>query len=130
MEALSDALRFEVRGFGIDVIVIEPGLIRTHISDVIAAISAIPRRLTSRKASSTAMSEASVRVYERGFLARLGGPPEAAAERIEDAGTAHRPRARYTVTPSARVLLTLRSLLPDAGWDRMLRSSFPSPGKH
>src|ERR687887_666332 len=30
VEALSDALRFEVAGFGVDVIVIEPGLIRTR----------------------------------------------------------------------------------------------------
>src|SRR5881394_1347504 len=33
VEAISDALRFEVRGFGVDVIVIEPGLIRTQFAD-------------------------------------------------------------------------------------------------
>ena len=32
VEAISDALRFEVRGFGVDVIVIEPGLIRTQFA--------------------------------------------------------------------------------------------------
>jgi short-subunit dehydrogenase len=119
-----------VRGFGVDVILIEPGLIRTGFSDVIA------RDLgdsTSVDATYTefnrAVSDASVRVYERGLLARLGGPPEAVAERIQQALEASRPRARYTVTASARVLLTLRALLPDAGWDRMLRSSFPTPRK-
>ena len=33
VEALSDALRFEVRGFGVDVILIEPGLIRTRFGE-------------------------------------------------------------------------------------------------
>src|SRR5919106_4493550 len=33
VEALSDALRFEVRGFGVDVVVIEPGLIKTGFAD-------------------------------------------------------------------------------------------------
>ena len=130
LEASSDALRFEVRGFGVDVILIEPGLIRTGFSEVIArdlgdaASVAGPYTEFNR-----AVSEASVRTYERGLLARLGGPPEAVAERIEQALAARRPKARYTVTASARVLLTLRSLLPDAGWDRMLRSSFPTPRK-
>ena len=31
VEALSDALRFEVKGFGVDVIIIEPGIIRTQL---------------------------------------------------------------------------------------------------
>ena len=40
VEALSDALRFEVKGFGIDVVVIEPGLIKTSFAD--AALSSMP----------------------------------------------------------------------------------------
>ena len=42
---------------------------------------------------------------------------------------AKRPRARYPVTPSARALLTLHAVLPDRGWDAMLGTSFPRPGK-
>jgi NAD(P)-dependent dehydrogenase (short-subunit alcohol dehydrogenase family) len=130
LEAASDALRFEVQGFGVDVILIEPGLIKTSFSDVIARDLGDSTSVDGTYTEfNRAVSEASVRVYERGFLARLGGPPEAVAERIQQALEARRPRARYTVTASARVLLGLRALLPDAGWDRMLRSSFPSPGK-
>jgi NAD(P)-dependent dehydrogenase (short-subunit alcohol dehydrogenase family) len=130
LEAASDALRFEVRGFGVDVILIEPGLIRTGFSDVIARDLGDSTSVDDTYTEfNRAVSEASVRVYERGLLARLGGPPEAVAERIQQALEASRPRARYTVTASARVLLTLRALLPDAGWDRMLRSSFPTPRK-
>lgn len=130
LEAASDALRFEVRGFGVDVILVEPGLIRTGFSEVIARDLGDATSVDGPYAEfNRAVSEASVRTYERGLLARLGGPPEAVAERIEQALQARRPKARYTVTASARVLLTLRALLPDSGWDRMLRSSFPTPRK-
>src|ERR687896_405640 len=40
VEAISDALRFEVRGFGVEVVVIEPGLIRTKFGD--AAVASVP----------------------------------------------------------------------------------------
>src|SRR3712207_8136572 len=39
VEAISDALRFEVKGFGIDVVIVEPGIIRTSFAD--AATNAI-----------------------------------------------------------------------------------------
>jgi NAD(P)-dependent dehydrogenase (short-subunit alcohol dehydrogenase family) len=130
LEALSDAMRFELRGFGVDVILVEPGLIRTSFGAV------AEREIGSATADhgpyadfNQAVGEATVGAYEKGLLARLGGPPEAVAETIERALEAKRPRARYTVTASAKVLLALNALLPDAGWDAMLRSSFPSPGK-
>ena len=128
LEALSDALRFEVKGFGIDVILIEPGLIMSGFSDVVM------RELGTASATdgpyeefNRAVGEASRDVYEKGLLAKLGGPPDAVAERIEAALKAKRPRARYTVTPSARALLTLHAVLPDRGWDAMVGASFPRP---
>ncbi len=65
-------------------------------------------------------------MYETGPLGRLGGPPEAVAKRIAKALAAARPRARYTVTPSARALIAQRALLPDAAWDAAMRTQFPS----
>jgi NADP-dependent 3-hydroxy acid dehydrogenase YdfG len=130
IEAISDALRFEVRGFGIDVILIQPGLVTTGFSDVtvheIGAASAVDGPYTD---FNKAVGEASHDAYEKGLLSKLAGPPESVAERIEDALNAKRPRARYTVTPSARALLTLNAVLPDRGWDAMLGTSFPRPGK-
>jgi NADP-dependent 3-hydroxy acid dehydrogenase YdfG len=107
VEAISDALRFEVRGFGVDVIIVEPGLIRTRFGTTAAG---------------------SVEIYERGLLARLGGPPEAVARVIDEALAEERPKARYTVTASARALIATRALLTDRAWDRMLRNRFPQPG--
>ena len=63
----------------------------------------------------------------RGPMARLGGPPEKVADAIAQALAAPRPKARYPVTASARVMITLRRLVPDRAWDAMMRMSFPTP---
>jgi NAD(P)-dependent dehydrogenase (short-subunit alcohol dehydrogenase family) len=129
VESLSDALRFEVKGFGVDVIIIEPGIIRTSFGETaVREIDAGTRDPGPYGEFNRAVAEATAGVYERGPLGRLGGPPEAVARKIEQAITARSPRTRYTVTPSARALITLRSLLRGRGWDAMLRGQFPRPG--
>jgi NAD(P)-dependent dehydrogenase (short-subunit alcohol dehydrogenase family) len=130
LEALSDALRFEVKSFGVDVIVIEPGLITSGFGDAaVRGLGAAAAADGPYEEFNRAVGEASRDVYEKGLLSKLGGPPEAVAERIEDALNAKRPRARYTVTPSARALLTLHAVLPDRGWDSVVGASFPRPGR-
>jgi NAD(P)-dependent dehydrogenase (short-subunit alcohol dehydrogenase family) len=128
VEAISDALRFEVRGFGVDVILIEPGLIRTEFGST--ASGGVSEAGDPAYAQFNAhVARATESVYEKGSpVGRLGGPPEAVARVIEKALAAKRPRARYTVTPSAKLLLAQRALLPDRGWDAVMRSQFPSPG--
>ena len=126
VEAISDALRFEVKGFGVDVVVIEPGLIRTEFART--AVGSMGEGEGPYAGFDAAVARATRENYERGPLARLGGGPEAVAEVIEKAISADRPRARYRVTPSATLFLTLRRLLPDRVWDAVLRSSFPRPG--
>jgi NAD(P)-dependent dehydrogenase (short-subunit alcohol dehydrogenase family) len=128
IEALSDALRFEVRGFGVDVILIEPGIIKTGFSQRTVKEIGGTSSNGPYAGFNQAVAEASARVYERGPMSKLGGPPEAVAERIEEAISAKRPRARYPVTPSARVMMTMRSVLPERAWDRVLGGSFPRPG--
>ncbi len=131
VEAISDALRFEVRGFGVEVVVIEPGLIRTGFA--LTAVSSMDDGADPSNNDPYAGFDAGVaRVtrenYERGPLARLGGGPEAVAETIERAISAARPRTRYAVTPSARLLISGRRLLPDRAWDGLLRLFYPQPG--
>ena len=128
VEAISDALRFEVKGFGVDVVIIQPGLIRTGFAD--AATTAIESAAGDGEyADFNAAVAASTRsVYERGPAARLGGGPEAVAKAIERAITADAPRIRYRVTPSAHVLIAQRAVLGDRLWDRFLATRFPRPG--
>lgn len=130
VEALSDALRFEVRGFGVDVLVVEPGLIRTGFSKAAVGEMNLPPvdAQDPYKAFHDHVARSTVESYDKGPLAKLAGEPLDVARTIEKAITARRPRARYTVSGSATVLLGQRALLSDGGWDRFLRSNFPSPG--
>jgi hypothetical protein len=75
-----------------------------------------------------AVAAATARVYN-GPLGRLGAGPDAVAKVIERALTASRPRTRYKVTASARVLMGQRALLPDRAWDAVVGTSFPRPGR-
>ena len=132
VEALSDALRFEVRGFGVRVVIIEPGLITTSFGDTAAG------SLADAEATATddddpyasfnaAVGAATVGVYE-GPMKRLGGGPETVARAIERAISAANPKPRYKVTASARLALGQRAVLTDRAWDAVMRSQFPSPG--
>ncbi len=127
VESLSDALRFEVKGFGVDVVLIEPGLIRTHFSQT--AVRDIAEGDGPYARFNAHVAKTTVGAYEKGPLAKLGGEPEAVAEVIEKAITARPPHARYTVTPSAKLLIAQRRAMPDAVWDRMLATQFPRPGQ-
>jgi NAD(P)-dependent dehydrogenase (short-subunit alcohol dehydrogenase family) len=125
LEALSDALRFEVRGFGVDVILIEPGLIVTNFGETatasVTADEGGPYAGFNRK-----VEKLTTDAY-KGPMAKLGAGPEAVAKSIADALEAKRPKARYPVTPSAHLMITQRRFTPDRVWDLMMRSQFPTP---
>ena len=129
VEAFSDALRFEVRGFGIDVVVIEPGLIKTRFGETaVGSIEAAAGDGDDPYADfNAAVGAATAGAYE-GPLARLGGGPEtvAAGDRASDLRPSG-PKTRYKVTPSARLILAQRRLLTDRAWDAFLRTQFPTP---
>ena len=127
VEAISDALRFEVEGFGVKVSVIEPGLIRTGFAN--AAVGSMDGPESGPYAGfDEAVAKATMENYERGPISRLAGEPGAVAEAIERALSAQNPRSRYAVTPSAHLFLGLRRLLPDGAWDAVLKTSYPRPG--
>jgi short-subunit dehydrogenase len=124
VEALSDALRYEVKGFGVDVVVIEPGLIKTEFGT--AAVGSLADSADGPYAEfNNAVGAATAGVYESGPLAKLGGGPEAVAKKIERA--IRKPRPRVKVTASARLAIGARRLTTDRMWDRMMRSNFPQP---
>ncbi len=127
VEAISDALRFEVRGFGVDVIVIEPGLIKTQFGE--AAVNSIQSGTSDNGPYgefNAAVAATTAGAYD-GPLAKLGGGPETVARKIEKAISRRRPRTRYPVTPSARMIMGIHTVLPDRGWDAFNASNFPRP---
>jgi NAD(P)-dependent dehydrogenase (short-subunit alcohol dehydrogenase family) len=130
VEALSDALRFEVRGFGVDVILVEPGLIRTDFSQ--AAVGSMSTSLQKAEGPyagfNSAVAQSTQDAYVKGPLAKLGGEADDVAQVIQRSIEARQPRARYTVTASAKVLLAQRAMMSDGLWDAFLRTQFPQPG--
>ncbi|HEY7267505.1 MAG TPA: oxidoreductase [Solirubrobacterales bacterium] len=126
VEALSDALRFEVSGFGIDVVVIEPGLIVTEFGETAAASVGEVEDHGPYAAFNAGVAKATADAYT-GPMARLGAGPEAVARKISKSLAARRPSTRYKVTPSARMTIGMRRLMTDRMWDRMVRSQFQPP---
>jgi NAD(P)-dependent dehydrogenase (short-subunit alcohol dehydrogenase family) len=128
IEAISDALRFEVRAFGIGVVLIEPGLIRSGFAEAAVGGMDAEQGDAPYAAFHAAVAKATKESYEKGPLARLAGDPDDVARAIERAIEARRPKSRYTVSGSAKLLLAQRALFSDRAWDAFLRSNFPSPG--
>ena len=126
VEAISDAMRFEVQGFGVYVAVIEPGLIKSNFAET--AVGSVSQEEGPYADFNTAVSAVTAGAYE-GPFGKLGGEPQDVAKAIEKAITAKRPRARYPVTASARFFLAQRKVLPDRAWDAVVGTSFPRPGR-
>ena len=116
LEAMCDVLRFEVAPFGVEVVVLEPGPVRSGYADT----------------ASSGLHEAAEGSYgdlARSFLATMassyGGrravEPDRVAAVVVRAATARRPRPRYVITMNARFLIAARAWLPDRTWDAALR---------
>lgn len=122
VEALSDALRFEVRPFGVAVSVVEPGLIQSGFGTTAAHTLGTSGEPTSPYAAlKQTVEESMARSYAN---KKLAASPDTVATVITKAVGARRPRARYVVTPAARGLITLRRTMPDRAWDMFLRRQF------
>src|SRR4051794_14789120 len=111
-ESLSDSLRMELRPWGIQVVLVSPGSIRTSAevkltADSEAALKAYP-------AEGRARYERSYRAFVEGLLAleAKGVGPEVVAETVFRAMTAPTPRRRYPVGPKSRLLPVLFAGLP------------------
>ncbi len=134
LEAISDALRFELRGFGIDVILLEPGLITTDFGEAATASMAEVGGADAGGSGEDPYAHFNATVgavtagaYE-GPMRRLGAGPERVAKVIERAITRSHPPARITITPSAKLSIATRRLLGDRAWDAAMRAQFPQPG--
>jgi NAD(P)-dependent dehydrogenase (short-subunit alcohol dehydrogenase family) len=127
VEAICDAMRFEVAAFGVDVVCVEPGLIVTGFSDAAARSLAEGASGEGPYGEFNARVGAATEAVYKGPMRRLGGGPETVARTIEKAITARRPRSRYKVTPSAKLAIAQRRLVSDRLWDRAMAAQFPRP---
>jgi NAD(P)-dependent dehydrogenase (short-subunit alcohol dehydrogenase family) len=123
VEGFSDSLRVELAPFGIDVVLIEPGPIRTEWNE----ISRESLTETSRGGAYEEMAQSVRAVLERADTSRLmSSGPDVVARKIVKAATARNPRARYPVGRNAGTILRARRLLPDAAFDRIVSRMYLS----
>lgn len=124
VEGLSDSLRLEVKPWGIDVVLVEPGPVRTEFFEV-----------TKSKAAPQLEDEDSpyhpffrhVEQIEADFM-KQSCPPETVARAVVKACTARRPKPRYAVTAMAKTTILLSRLLPRRWFDAAIRKQFRLPG--
>ncbi|MFF5175801.1 oxidoreductase [Micromonospora sp. NPDC000089] len=122
VEAISDALRQEVRPFGIDVAIVEPGLIRTGFGAVAAeSLGAGADPAGPYRAMTASVDASMAKSYANPALAAT---PDTVARVIERAVTARRPRTRYLVTAAAWAMVHTRRLLGARAFDAVNRLQF------
>ncbi|HEX8714280.1 MAG TPA: SDR family NAD(P)-dependent oxidoreductase [Solirubrobacteraceae bacterium] len=128
LEAISDAMRFELRGFGVDVTLLEPGLITTEFGEAATASMA---DVQSSDGDPYGEFNATVGAVTKGAyegpMRLLGAGPDRVAKTIERALKRKHPPARITITPSAKLTIAMRRLMPDRAWDAAMRAQFPQP---
>ena len=122
VEALSDALRVEVKPFGVQVVVIEPGITRSGFEETIAGSDALASHDDSPYAAMRAsVAEGNSAAYAN---ARLSASAESVAQTLVKAVEADRPRTRYLLTPAARAMVTARAVGGDRVWDGIVKRQF------
>ena len=117
VEALSDALRMELKPFGIDVVIIEPGGIRTDWGHIAADHLAESSKGTPYETEGLRESETMHKVYNMKMLS----DPSVETRAISKAVNSKRPRTRYRIGFASGAMVFFHSLLPDRWWDALVR---------
>ncbi|MFI6792650.1 oxidoreductase [Nonomuraea sp. NPDC050383] len=120
LEAYSDSLRMEVEPFGIDVVIIQPGIIKTEFEDRTAQ----DLREISGATAYGQMAEAMARRAETQLGENTqGSDPGLVATTIRQAVDAGKPETRYPVGWTADQLLELNRTLPDREFDKLMMNA-------
>jgi Short-chain dehydrogenases of various substrate specificities len=113
VEVISDALNFEVRPFGVQVVIVEPGHIATEWGGIAAKNLRDSLRQSVYKENGSVMAD----VLERGTGA---SSPDVIAKVVSRALKATRPRLRYAAPLDAKLSIFLHWLLPDWAWEKLI----------
>jgi NAD(P)-dependent dehydrogenase (short-subunit alcohol dehydrogenase family) len=118
LEGLSESLRLELRSFGIQVVLIEPGDHRTSFTR--------NRRATEASVPSSVYRARFERAIARMASDEQGGPaPDGIARLVHKVINHRRPRLRYTVGPGAqRVAVWLKRVVPNAWIERVVETYY------
>ena len=125
VEGFSDSLRIELAPHGIDVVIIEPGPIRTEWG----AISRQSLTERSRGGPYEHQAEQVARVLRRADGRLVGGSADHVARKVVRAVQSNTPRARYPVGRGAGTIVRGRRLLPDAAYDYLIKTAYGLRGR-
>ncbi|MGX9788857.1 SDR family NAD(P)-dependent oxidoreductase [Mycobacterium sp. MMS18-G62] len=133
LEAVSDSLRRELAPTGVQVVVVEPGAVRTEMLDrAIATASDLVTAMTPEQSQRYGEMVQAVNT-QAASSTKSGVPADAAAKVIAKAITGRKPRTRYTVGREAAMIRLVR-FLPDRTLDRILsaalRPHYPKGSRH
>ena len=126
VEGFSDALRMELKPFGIDVVIIEPGAIRTDWGIIAAEHLAESSKGTVYEEAS--MNEAKIMKY--GYSSKLLSPPSVIAKAICKGVNRKHPKARYRTGRGSHSMVFLHWLLPARWWDALVRKTMKLKIRH
>ena len=115
VEGLSDSLRMELKEFGIDVVVIQPGAIKTEW----AGIAREKMLQTSGNTAYSSLTQKHASMFEKAD-GKMGSDPVVIARTIEKAVTASKPKTRYAAGSGAKPILMARSILSDRMFDNLM----------
>ncbi|VAV97047.1 Putative NAD(P)-dependent oxidoreductase EC-YbbO [hydrothermal vent metagenome] len=119
IEGLSDTLRIEMRGTGIDVVLIEPGPVTSKIR--VNSIPHFERWIDwENSARASDYSKLHNRLYSERGPSKFELPASAVTKKLIHAVEAKRPKARYYVTTPTYIMGTLRRILPTRALDWVL----------
>ncbi len=118
LEGLSDCLRLDLKQFGIDVILIQPGLIETEFGDVVmeGSLGKYAQEGPYAPLTHKVVSASEAKYHKPGH----GSSPQLIADTVLKAITARRPRPRYVAGKYARSMMGVRKWLGDRVFDRLV----------
>ena len=117
VEALSDAMRMELKPFGIDVSMIEPGGIRTDWG--LIAAKHLEESSVGTPYEKLALSEADM--LNKAYSGRFISNPKVVAHAISRAVNSRHPNARYRIGRFSHTGVAIHALLPARWWDALMR---------
>ncbi len=125
LEGWSDCLRIELKSFGIDVILIEPGVIKTEFQDVMMD-STVERSIgTPYEKKLKALKKATQEMYARG----IGSPPSTITKLIIKAINSHNPKRRYVGGLFAKPMLFIKKWFGDKMYEKAIMSQIKKAKK-
>ena len=115
LEGLSESMRYELDPFGIKVIIIEPGAVRTNFNKSMA----VAKKVSDPNSPYSQMT----RKVQTGFkmLLEHGTPPEEVAKTILKAVTSENPEPRYLVGNDAAMVMEARKNMSDAEFEKFMK---------